>query len=414
MVDTFISYRREDGEDFSKKLSDDLKKIGCNVFFDRESIRIGNDFPKVINESIKEANDVILVVSKSYFGKNKDGITRINDSEDWVRKEIALALKLNKNIIPILINNQNDYGAANLPEEISKVLYINFMKYCEGDDYSNFLTTIESSLTDQTKKNIKYGKYLQLFSDIESEKTPDFSNKIKKIASKINKEELEKYILPLIKSKENIEIRFITFYTAYTFLRRNKNKQELYSMISAFKDEFAQFNFMNVVMTQYYLYKFEEDKANIANLDSAIEYSKRAIEKIDGNFGVFITYSELIMIGLEYNRKYKNQTREAIESVEKSLKIEKDYPKSLYIYGKLLSEVKEYDKAIIMVEKAISLEEKEKSDSFIRIIDYELALYEIKNKRKIERFEKKIIISIMLISFLLILLFSFLWRYICL
>ena len=107
----FISYRRTDGFYPAYLLYKELIENNYAVFFDLKSLRMG-EFPDTIKRNIEECSDFILIVSQSTFGE------RIFEESDWVRKEIRLALSLNKNIITVFINASIP---DNLPEDIQRI-----------------------------------------------------------------------------------------------------------------------------------------------------------------------------------------------------------------------------------------------------------------------------------------------------
>ncbi len=110
--DVFISYRRKDGSYPTMFLYHDLIEAGYNVFYDVANIRNG-EFPKLIEENLISCTDFLLVVTESTFSE------KIFDENDWVHKEIKLALELNKNIVPIFVGGT--IIPDNIPEDISKV-----------------------------------------------------------------------------------------------------------------------------------------------------------------------------------------------------------------------------------------------------------------------------------------------------
>ena len=93
----FISYRRDGGESLARLLRYILTERGFKVFFDVESLRSG-DFNKALFERIAECTDVLVVLPPQ-------GLDRCADPKDWVRLEIAHALKLRKNVIPVMMRN---------------------------------------------------------------------------------------------------------------------------------------------------------------------------------------------------------------------------------------------------------------------------------------------------------------------
>ena len=107
----FISYRRERGADLAGRISDRLKGMGYDIFFDVESMRSGT-FNTQIFEAIDSCADVLLVLPPN-------ALDRCVDENDWVRTEIAYAIKKNKNIIPVLMNGFS--FPEQLSEDIDKV-----------------------------------------------------------------------------------------------------------------------------------------------------------------------------------------------------------------------------------------------------------------------------------------------------
>lgn len=120
MAQVFISYRRDDGTYPSYLLCDYLLNKGYTVFYDKKSIRQGA-FPDIIENAIKDCDEFVLIVTKLYFCE------RINNEEDWVRKEIEIALEHNKHIIPYFINAEMP-AKDMLPQSIQSVTKFNGLK----------------------------------------------------------------------------------------------------------------------------------------------------------------------------------------------------------------------------------------------------------------------------------------------
>lgn len=110
--DVFISYRRIDGTYPTMFLYHDLIEAGYSVFYDIANVRNGK-FPELIEKNIISCTDFLLMITNSTFSD------RIYDENDWVRKEIRLAIEHNKNIVPIFIGTATI--PADLPEDISAI-----------------------------------------------------------------------------------------------------------------------------------------------------------------------------------------------------------------------------------------------------------------------------------------------------
>ena len=107
----FISYRRKDGFYPAYLLYKELIGQNFTVFFDLKSLRTGV-FPDIIRQNIEDCTDFILIVSDSTFSR------RIFQADDWVHRELALALRLNKNVVPVFVNGTIP---DDLPEDIARI-----------------------------------------------------------------------------------------------------------------------------------------------------------------------------------------------------------------------------------------------------------------------------------------------------
>lgn len=107
----FISYRRDGGDALAGRLADRLRALGYKVFFDVESMRSGT-FNTQILDALAQCNDVLLVLPPN-------ALDRCINEDDWVRQEIAFALKNSKNIIPVMMRGFT--FPAYLPEDIDNV-----------------------------------------------------------------------------------------------------------------------------------------------------------------------------------------------------------------------------------------------------------------------------------------------------
>lgn len=123
--DIFISYRREGGYDTAKHLNDLLVRDGYRVSFDIDTLRNG-DFDVQLLERIEECKDFILVVDKHAFDRTLD--PDFDPQKDWLRCELAHALKHNKNIIPVFLSGVSGFPDG-LPADIANVTKKNGPEY---------------------------------------------------------------------------------------------------------------------------------------------------------------------------------------------------------------------------------------------------------------------------------------------
>jgi len=126
----FISYRRGDARGIAGRLSDTLGTYfgDDRVFRDIESIEGGADFGNVIEESLQTADAVIVLIGPDWLTlKDDKGQRRIDDPEDWVAQEIAVAMQLEKPVFPVLVENASMPRAEELPEKLKPLTRYNAM-----------------------------------------------------------------------------------------------------------------------------------------------------------------------------------------------------------------------------------------------------------------------------------------------
>lgn len=148
--DIFISYRREGGYDTAKHLYDLLARDGYRVSFDIDTLRSG-DFDKSLLNRIDECKDFILIIDPHAFDRtlNPD----FKPQNDWLRQELAYALKKKKNIIPIFLNGIKGFP-ANLPNDISSVKTKNGPEY-NRYYFNDFYSRLKKDFIHSKRSNIK-------------------------------------------------------------------------------------------------------------------------------------------------------------------------------------------------------------------------------------------------------------------
>ena len=120
-----VSYRRDDSAGFARMVYDRLaERFPARVFMDIEDIEPGTDFVECINNSVRGAAVVVSVIGKKWCGSSAGGKSRILDPYDFVRLEIAMALKSGVRVIPVLLPGAVMPGAEELPDDLQTLLRI--------------------------------------------------------------------------------------------------------------------------------------------------------------------------------------------------------------------------------------------------------------------------------------------------
>jgi hypothetical protein len=117
----FLSYRRSDTETMAQTLYYCLRNEikGIELFRDGNSLQPGEVFADVIHKNIANCDALIMLIGKKWLkAKSKDGSLRLSDPTDWVRLEVAEALRQGKKVLPCLIDGARMPARDDLPEEL--------------------------------------------------------------------------------------------------------------------------------------------------------------------------------------------------------------------------------------------------------------------------------------------------------
>ena len=152
--DVFVSYRRSDGKSFARTLNLAFKNEGFRCFLDYDKLE-GGDFSKQLQDAVVDAPIFVMVMTPDYFARcvkkveTADGKTVFEPDEgDWVRREIDLALKNGKIIIPINMNGILKGTPDYLDEDFGNRVGCHQFSSVYDDD------TFDSSFAGMLAKNI--------------------------------------------------------------------------------------------------------------------------------------------------------------------------------------------------------------------------------------------------------------------
>lgn len=127
MSKIFLSYRREDSADVTGRIYDRLIHVfPQSVFRDVDSIPLGVDVRAYLDEQVAKCDVFLAVIGRDWLkAKGRNGKSRLEDHEDFVRIEIESALKRQIPIIPVLVSGAKIPPAERLPISIQDVSYRN-------------------------------------------------------------------------------------------------------------------------------------------------------------------------------------------------------------------------------------------------------------------------------------------------
>ncbi len=124
----FISYRRSDSQGESGRLFDDLiRQFGKSaVFMDVVAIDAGRDFRRAIDDSVQSCSALLAMVGPQWLeAADEQGSHRLENDADYVRLEIAAALRRDIPVVPVLLRGARMPRSEQLPEEIADLAYRN-------------------------------------------------------------------------------------------------------------------------------------------------------------------------------------------------------------------------------------------------------------------------------------------------
>jgi peptidoglycan/xylan/chitin deacetylase (PgdA/CDA1 family) len=152
----FISYRREESRWSARSLYDRLSARfdRKQIFMDIDAIALGDDFVKVIEKTVGECDVLIAVIGAHWLTSTdeQDG-RRLDDPEDFVRMEIATALKRDIRVIPVLVDGALMPRSTELPDDLKPLVRRNALQISDtgfDDDCRRLMAAIEQVLEKTT------------------------------------------------------------------------------------------------------------------------------------------------------------------------------------------------------------------------------------------------------------------------
>jgi hypothetical protein len=130
----FISYRHgTEGQALAKRLHEFLKHQGYRVWFDEVSLEPGVIWVEEVKAALLQSAAILFVFSGEDLERG------------WVTKELEVALKADKRIVPIL---PSGHYLSQLPEELAKRQAIVFSENAEESkaQFQRLLQEVDSSV----------------------------------------------------------------------------------------------------------------------------------------------------------------------------------------------------------------------------------------------------------------------------
>ena len=144
----FISYRRQDTAASAGRLYDSLTAYfgPDRVFMDVSDIQGGEDFVKRIDDTLDKAGACLIIIGNKWATiADKDGRQRLKAPDDFVRKEVEMALDTSLPAIPVLVDGATMPPEEALPETLKKLTRLNAITL-HHDHWDNDVTRLTKVL----------------------------------------------------------------------------------------------------------------------------------------------------------------------------------------------------------------------------------------------------------------------------
>jgi hypothetical protein len=134
----FINYRVGDGATIARALHDGLAEAfgRDEVYFASENIGPGDFFDEHILAAVRACDVLLAVIGPRWLSIAGDnGQAKLDDDEDWVRREIAEALARGIRVVPLLVEKTATPNPAKLPPDIRDLARCNYLRlgYRKGE-----------------------------------------------------------------------------------------------------------------------------------------------------------------------------------------------------------------------------------------------------------------------------------------
>jgi hypothetical protein len=151
----FLCYRSEDDAYAAVLLDEKLSDVvgRQNVFRASRSVEPGESYSEAIMTALKHCDTVLVVIGKTWREHiEKSGDHMPNTQDDWVRIEIATALRHGKRVIPLLLSGAPRLSAHDLPQDISELAYTQYLRFEHRGDLAMDLARLMAALGLPTSK----------------------------------------------------------------------------------------------------------------------------------------------------------------------------------------------------------------------------------------------------------------------
>lgn len=153
MSRVFINYRRLDSAAYAGRLYDRLTHdLGRDfVFMDIDKIDPDDDWIEVIEQRLEVCKAVIVLIGPTWVDcRDETGERRLDNPDDHVRRELAVALERQVRVIPVLVGGANMPRSDRLPADLVRLVRRNAIELSDQRFHHDVDRLVEVLRREQT------------------------------------------------------------------------------------------------------------------------------------------------------------------------------------------------------------------------------------------------------------------------
>ena len=135
MPRVFLSFRKADSRWMRDRVYQALAdRFGAGeIFKSGDSIPAGAEFAEILLRQAAECELMFVLIGPGWLdARGDDGALLLDRAHDWVRVEIATALKAGNRVVPVLLGDATMLpSASSLPDEIVDLARLQFLRVAE-------------------------------------------------------------------------------------------------------------------------------------------------------------------------------------------------------------------------------------------------------------------------------------------
>jgi len=148
----FVCYRRDESAGYAALIADSfVTRFGeDSVFRDIDTMEPGIEFAEAIDRAVSASAVLIAVIGKNWStASDETSQKRLENPDDWVRREIAMALERELRVIPVLLPGASMPSEEELPDELAPLARRNAMELHDAiwrEEVERLMNTIAKHL----------------------------------------------------------------------------------------------------------------------------------------------------------------------------------------------------------------------------------------------------------------------------